>query len=71
MNAYKNIALRAANRAGDFVAKAFADRDRIIAQSKGLNDFVCVHINTINFGKSNFETNNLGRLKPFPNWRGS
>ncbi|NVK21343.1 MAG: inositol monophosphatase [Kangiellaceae bacterium] len=40
MNAYKNIAVRAANRAGDFVAKAFGDRDRIIAQSKGINDFV-------------------------------
>lgn len=40
MNAYKNIAVRAAERAGNFVAKAFANRDRIIAQSKGPNDFV-------------------------------
>lgn len=40
MNAYKTIAVRAANRAGDFIAKAFANRDRIIAQSKGTNDFV-------------------------------
>jgi myo-inositol-1(or 4)-monophosphatase len=40
MNAYKNIAVRAAERAGNFVAKAFANRERIIAQSKGPNDFV-------------------------------
>jgi len=40
MNAYKNIAVRAAERAGNFVAKAFANRERIIAQSKGPNDYV-------------------------------
>ncbi len=40
MNAYKTIAVRAANRAGDFIAKAFANRDRIISQNKGPNDFV-------------------------------
>lgn len=40
MNAYRNIAVRAASRAGDFIAKAFNDRSRIIAQSKSENDFV-------------------------------
>ena len=40
MNAYKNIAVRAAERAGSFVAKAFINRDRIIAKSKGPNDYV-------------------------------
>lgn len=40
MNAYKNIAIRAANRAGDFIAKAFADRDRFVSQLKNPNDYV-------------------------------
>lgn len=40
MDSYKNIAVRAASRAGNFVAKAFANRERIIAQSKAPNDYV-------------------------------
>lgn len=40
MEAYRNIALRAANRAGDYIAKAYYDRDRIISKLKDKNDFV-------------------------------
>ncbi len=40
MNAYRTIAIRAANLAGDFIVKAFNDRDRVIARKKDLNDYV-------------------------------
>ncbi len=40
MNAYRTIAIRAANLAGDFIVKAFNDRDRVISRKKDLNDYV-------------------------------
>ncbi len=40
MNAYCTIAIRAANLAGDFIATAFNQRDRVIARKKDLNDYV-------------------------------
>lgn len=40
MNAYRTIAIRAANRAGDYIVKAFNDRDRVVSKAKDINDYV-------------------------------